>query len=47
MTCGEVFTLRFWNELGYDEIGQIQGVTADLARWRYFAAREAIASTAR
>ena len=36
----EVFILRFWHELGYDEIGQIQGVTADLARWRYFAARK-------
>jgi RNA polymerase sigma-70 factor (ECF subfamily) len=36
----EVFTLRFWHELGYDEIGQIQGITADLARWRYFAARK-------
>jgi RNA polymerase sigma-70 factor (ECF subfamily) len=36
----EAFTLRFWNELGYDEIGHIQGVTAALARWRYFAARK-------
>jgi RNA polymerase sigma-70 factor (ECF subfamily) len=36
----EVFTLRFWHELGYDEIGQNQGITADLARWRYFAARK-------
>ena len=36
----EVFTLRFWNELAYEEIGQIQGVSADLARWRYFAARK-------
>lgn len=36
----EVFTLRFWNELDYEEIGQIQGVSADLARWRYFAARK-------
>jgi RNA polymerase sigma-70 factor (ECF subfamily) len=35
----EAFTLRFWNEFGYDEIGTIQGVTAGLARWRYFAAR--------
>jgi RNA polymerase sigma-70 factor (ECF subfamily) len=36
----EVFTLRFWNELNYEEIGQIQGVSANLARWRYFAARK-------
>ncbi len=35
----EAFTLRFWNEFAYDQIGAIQGVTADLARWRYFAAR--------
>ena len=27
----EVFTLRFWHELAYEEIGQIQGVSADLA----------------
>jgi RNA polymerase sigma-70 factor (ECF subfamily) len=35
----EAFTLRFWHEFDYDEIGAIQGVTAGLARWRYFAAR--------
>jgi RNA polymerase sigma factor (sigma-70 family) len=35
----EAFTLRFWHEFDYDEIGAIQGVTASLARWRYFAAR--------
>ena len=35
----EVFSLRFWNELSYEEIGMIQGVNAGLARWRYFAAR--------
>ncbi len=35
----EAFTLRFWNEFSYDEIGTIQGVLASLARWRYFAAR--------
>lgn len=35
----EAFTLRFWDAFGYDEIGEIQGVTAGVARWRYFAAR--------
>jgi RNA polymerase sigma-70 factor (ECF subfamily) len=35
----EAFTLRFWHEFDYDEIGAIQGVTAALARWRFFAAR--------
>jgi RNA polymerase sigma-70 factor (ECF subfamily) len=35
----EAFTLRFWNEFSYEEIAAIQGITADLARWRYFAAR--------
>jgi RNA polymerase sigma-70 factor (ECF subfamily) len=35
----EAFTLRFWQQLDYEEIGLIQGVSAGLARWRYFAAR--------
>ncbi len=35
----EAFILRFWHEFDYDEIGAIQGVTAGLARWRFFAAR--------
>jgi RNA polymerase sigma-70 factor (ECF subfamily) len=35
----EAFTLRFWHEFSYDEMGAIQGVSADLARWRFFAAR--------
>jgi RNA polymerase sigma-70 factor (ECF subfamily) len=35
----EAFTLRFWHDFDYDEIGAIQGVTAGLARWRFFAAR--------
>jgi RNA polymerase sigma factor (sigma-70 family) len=35
----EAFTLRFWQEFAYEQIGAIQGVTPDLARWRYFAAR--------
>ncbi|APW60035.1 RNA polymerase sigma factor [Paludisphaera borealis] len=36
----EAFTLRFWNEFSYEEIAAIQGISADLARWRYFAARK-------
>ncbi len=35
----EAFTLRFWQEFSYEEIGIVQGVSADLARWRFFAAR--------
>jgi RNA polymerase sigma factor (sigma-70 family) len=35
----EAFTLRFWNEFSYEQIGQVQGVEPGLARWRYFAAR--------
>ncbi len=35
----EAFTLRFWHDFGYDEIGAIQSVTAGVARWRFFAAR--------
>ncbi len=35
----EAFALRFWQGFDYDEIGAIQGVSAGLARWRYFAAR--------
>ncbi|MFO0892928.1 MAG: sigma-70 family RNA polymerase sigma factor [Isosphaeraceae bacterium] len=35
----EAFTLRFWNEFSYQEIGQIQGIDPGLARWRYFTAR--------
>jgi RNA polymerase sigma factor (sigma-70 family) len=35
----EAFTLRFWNEFSYQQIGAVQGVEPGLARWRYFAAR--------
>jgi RNA polymerase sigma-70 factor (ECF subfamily) len=35
----EAFTLRFWQQLDYEQIAAIQGVSAGLARWRYFAAR--------
>lgn len=35
----EAFTLRFWNEFSYEQIGAVQGVEPGLARWRYFTAR--------
>lgn len=35
----ETFTLRFWNEFSYQQIGEVQGVEPGLARWRYFTAR--------
>jgi RNA polymerase sigma-70 factor, ECF subfamily len=41
----EAFTLRFWQEFDYDEIGAVQGVTAGLARWRFFAARRRLHRT--
>lgn len=36
----EVFTLRTWHEFDFAQIGAIQGITADLARGRYFRARK-------
>jgi RNA polymerase sigma-70 factor (ECF subfamily) len=36
----EVFSLRVWDEFEYAEIAAIQGVSADLVRWRFFRARE-------
>jgi hypothetical protein len=35
----EVFTLCFWNEFSYQQIGEVQRIEPGLARWRYFAAR--------
>ena len=35
----EAFTLRFWNEFGFEQVGAVQGVEPGLARWHYFAAR--------
>ncbi len=35
----EAFTLRFWHGFDFEQIGEIQGVLAGVARWRYFAAR--------
>ncbi len=40
----EAFTLRFWQNADYEEIGIIQGVSAGLARWRYFAAKRRLTS---
>ena len=36
----EAFTLRAWHEFDFAQIGAIQGITADLARGRYFRARK-------
>lgn len=41
----EAFSLRFWHDLNYEEIGMIQGVSAGLVRWRYFAARRRLVET--
>jgi RNA polymerase sigma-70 factor (ECF subfamily) len=38
----EAFTLRFWHEFSYEQIGEIQRVEPGLARWRYFAARRCL-----
>lgn len=38
----EVFTLRVWREMEYEEIAEIQGVSRDLARWRFFRARQLV-----
>lgn len=38
----EVFTLRVWQEMDYEEIADIQGISRDLARWRFFRARQMI-----
>ncbi len=36
----EVFSLRAWQGLEYSEIAVIQGVSANLVRWRFFRARQ-------
>lgn len=38
----EIFTLRVWQEMEYEEIAEIQGISRDLARWRFFRARQLI-----
>ena len=41
----EAFSLRFWHDMNYEEIAVIQGVSAGLVRWRYFAARRRLHET--
>ena len=36
----EVLTLRLWQEFDYDEIAAVQGIKPELARWRFFRARQ-------
>jgi RNA polymerase sigma-70 factor (ECF subfamily) len=38
----QVFALRMWEEFSYAQIAQIQGISADLARWRFFRARQTV-----
>jgi RNA polymerase sigma-70 factor (ECF subfamily) len=38
----EVFTLRMWHEFDYAEIAALEGITPELARWRFFRARQII-----
>lgn len=40
----EVFCLRLWQDFEYDEIAAVQGISRDLARWRYFRARQMLQS---
>jgi len=40
----EVFTLRLWQEFDYEEIAATQGISRELARWRFFRARQIIRS---
>lgn len=36
----EVLCLRLWQDFEYEEIAAVQGISRDLARWRYFRARQ-------
>ncbi|MEK6236254.1 MAG: sigma-70 family RNA polymerase sigma factor [Planctomycetales bacterium] len=38
----EALTLRLWQEFDYEEIAAVQGISRDLARWRYFRARQLV-----
>lgn len=38
----EALTLRLWQDFGYEEIAAVQGISRDLARWRYFRARQLV-----
>lgn len=36
----EVLCLRLWEDFDYEAIAEVQGITRDLARWRFFRARQ-------
>jgi RNA polymerase sigma-70 factor (ECF subfamily) len=36
----EVLVLRLWQEFDYDDIAAVQGIKPELARWRFFRARQ-------
>ena len=36
----EVIALRLWQEFDYDDIAAVQGIKPELARWRFFRARQ-------
>ena len=36
----EVLTMRLWQEFDYDDIAAVQGIKPELARWRFFRARQ-------
>jgi RNA polymerase sigma-70 factor (ECF subfamily) len=36
----EALVLRLWQDFAYDEIATVQGITPELARWRFFRARQ-------
>lgn len=36
----EVLALRLWQEFDYDDIAAVQGIKPELARWRFFRARQ-------
>lgn len=38
----EAITLRLWQDFDYDEIAEVQGISRDLARWRFFRARKLV-----
>jgi RNA polymerase sigma-70 factor (ECF subfamily) len=38
----EVFALRMWEEFDYAQIAEVQGISPELARWRFFRARTQI-----
>lgn len=36
----EVLCLRLWEDFDYEEIASVMGISRDLARWRFFRARQ-------